>query len=671
MTIRYHIYIAGSVAVALAGCRPGAVSRRDDVAGGKAPAPAAAVAVAGKPHLNRLAGESSPYLLLHAHNPVDWFPWGAEAFEKAKAEDKPILLSVGYSACRWCHVMERESFSDEEVAALMNAGFVCIKVDREERPDVDQIYMAAVQALTGGGGWPMTVFLTPEGRPFFGGTYFPKDDRDGAPGFRSLLKEIRSAWGDRRKEITTASEDLANAVTRSIERRSTRDVPLSRELAAEGLDELADAFDPAYGGFGYSPANPKRPKFPEPPNLFYLLDQHRRGAKAGPNRRGPLDMVKKTMDEIVRGGIRDQLAGGFHRYSTDRSWTVPHFEKMLYDNAQLALVLTELFAITRDPRYQSEAIAALDFIARDLSAGENLFAASLDAESQGEEGKSYVWTRDEIKQALHDDSDFQFASVIFGLDKPPNFEGERYVLKRPATFEDEAKRLGLSEAAVAAKLESVRAKLLAARGLRPSPAKDDKVITSWNALGISAFAAAGAAFEAPKLVARAERAAEALLSVQKTPAGELARVSRGGKASLPATLEDYAFLIDALLRVSAATGRADDRAPAERLAKEMIDRFSDPKTGGFFNTQGNRSDLFVRPREWVDGVMPSGASAAATALVRLAKAGAPGEFLDRANRALTDVSGLVADRPGAAPMMLVAIDACLDARPVSAAPQKK
>ena len=384
---------------------------------------------------NRLAKETSPYLLLHAHNPVDWYPWGPEAFAKAKADDKPIFLSVGYSSCYWCHVMERESFENADIARGLNEKFVCVKVDREERPDVDQIYMHALQEF-GRGGWPMSMFLMPDGRPFFGGTYFPPSDREGMTGFPSLLKDVNEAWRDHRPELERDATRLTESVRRSLAGQAGRQrTPLSRTMAADGRTVLAEQFDPEYGGFGFSPQNPRRPKFPEPVNLIFLLDQHRREA-GDPQRSskvalGGVDaigMVATTLDQMARGGIRDQLAGGYHRYAVSRYWVVPHFEKMLYDNAQLASTHLLAFEMTGDPRWRREAEDIFTFIARSMTAPEGGFYSSLDAETDGEEGQYYVWTRDQVQQLLGDGTDYDAFAQVYGLKREANFEKGRYVL---------------------------------------------------------------------------------------------------------------------------------------------------------------------------------------------------------------------------------------------------
>ncbi len=599
---------------------------------------------------NRLARETSPYLLLHAHNPVDWYPWGSEAFAKAKAEDKPIFLSIGYSSCYWCHVMERESFLDPAIAKALNAGFVAIKVDREERPDVDQIYMTAVQAFTGGsGGWPMSTFLTPDGRPFFGGTYFPPGD------FSTLVNAVAGAWRDQRPAIEKDADNLADVVRRSSAGPSSRlgRVPLARELARGGVAALAEQFDPEFGGFGFNPARPKRPKFPEPVNLVYLLDQDRRikGDRGkGPD---PLAMVSKTLDHMARGGIRDHLAGGYHRYSTARDWSVPHFEKMLYDNAQLAEAHVLAFERAGDPRWKAEAEATFAFVARTLTAPDGLFYSALDAESEGEEGKSYVWTRAEVEQAVGP-ADFAAFAPAYGLDARPNFEGGRHVLLEPKAIADPA---------LEARLAPIRAKLLAVRDRRPAPPLDDKALTSWNALMIAAYAEGYRVLKDDRYKLAAARAADALLATMRGPDGRLLRTARGGKAKLPAYLEDYAFLAHALLRLHAATGDPARLAQARALADRMIADFADAKDGGFFYTAGDHEALLARPKDPFDNAVPGGNGVAIRALVALGVATGEGRYLDEAGRALGAFSGSLSTRPAGSPLMLLALEEYLDARP--------
>jgi len=607
---------------------------------------------------NRLARETSPYLLLHAHNPVDWHPWGPEAFAKAKAEGKPIFLSVGYSACYWCHVMERESFTDAGIAGAINAGFVAIKVDREERPDVDQIYMTAVQAFSGGsGGWPMSVFLTPDGRPFFGGTYFPPKE------FAALIKAVGEAWRDQRPALEKDADALADAV-----RRSTAGplkgpkVPLTRDLAAGGRAGLAEQFDPEFGGFGFDPARPNRPKFPEPVNLVYLLDQARRDRAAGVEKKAgpgqPLAMALKTLDAMARGGIRDHLAGGYHRYSTVRDWSVPHFEKMLYDNAQVAEALVLAFEETGDPRHSAEADATFAFVARTLTAPDGLFYSALDAETDGEEGKYYVWTRAEAGKALG--PDFATFAPPFGLDRKPNFEGDRYVLLR---------RDSDVNSNLEARLAPICARLLAARDRRPAPMLDDKVLTSWNALMIAAQAEGYRVLKDERLKVAAGKAADALLATMRTAEGRLLRTSRGGPAKLPAYLEDYAFLVHALLRLHAAAGDPARLAQARALADRMIADFADAKDGGFFYTATDHEALLARPKDPFDNAIPGANAVAIRALVALGVATAEPRYLDHAGKALAAFAPTLAARPAASPLMLTALGEYLDARPSGRAPE--
>jgi len=599
---------------------------------------------------NRLAGETSPYLLLHAHNPVDWYPWGPEAFAKAKAENKPIFLSVGYSSCYWCHVMERESFMDPAIARAVNAGFVAIKVDREERPDVDQIYMTAVQAFNGQGGWPMTVFLTPDGRPFFGGTYYPPAD------FAGLLKAVAGAWRDQRPALEKDADNLTAAVRRASAGPSRLGrVPLSRELARGGREALAEQFDPEFGGFGFDAARPKRPKFPEPVNLLYLLDQHRR-PPAGAAATGPLAMVVKTLDGMARGGIRDHLAGGYHRYSTVRDWSVPHFEKMLYDNAQLAGTHVLAFEATGDPRWRAEAEATFAFIARTMTAPDGLFFSALDAESEGEEGRYYVWSRTEIETILGPGEVFTAFAHVYGLDAKPNFEGDRYVLLEPKAVADQA---------LEARLAPARAKLLAARDRRPAPLLDDKILTSWNALMIGAYAEGFRVLKDGRYKLAAEKAADALLSLMTGPDGRLLRTARGGKAKLPAYLEDYAFLAHALLRLHAATGEPKPLSRARALVDRMIADFGDPKGGGFFYTAGDHEALLARVKDPFDNALPGANSEAIRALVALGVATGEGRYLDEAARALDAFAPSLSTRPGGSPLMLLGLEEYLDARPPS------
>ncbi len=618
---------------------------------------------------NRLARETSPYLLLHAHNPVDWYPWGPEALAKAKAENRPIFLSVGYSSCYWCHVMERESFMNPAIAKYLNEHFVSVKVDREERPDIDQIYMTALRAFGNGAGWPMSMFLTPDGRPFFGGTYFPPEDRDGFEGFLGVLKRVDDAWRDHRAELDKDADRLVTVVRRSLAGAGARGrTPLSRSVAAQGRVQLAEQFDPTYGGFGFSPENPRRPKFPEPVNLVFLLDQHRRGAK-GPPGSGldPLAMVVTTLDQMARGGIRDQLAGGYHRYATNRSWAVPHFEKMLYDNAQLAAAHLLAFERTGDVRWRHEAAATFAFLARTMTAPEGGFYSALDAEVGGEEGQSYVWTRDEVARVLGAGADHDVFAAVYGLALAPNFAGGRYVLLEPRSRAAQAEALGTTPGALEDRLAPLRAKLLAVRDRRPAPLLDDKVLTSWNGLMIAAYAEGFRLLKDEVYRQAAERAADFLLTRLRTPDGRLLRTYRSGQAKIPAYLEDYAFLAHGLLRLHAATGDPTRLDQARALTDRMIADFADTREGGFFSTAGDHESLLARPKDPFDGALPSGNSVAIRNLVALAAATGEGRYLDLAGQALDAFSATLAESPGALPLMVVALEEYLDARPATAA----
>ncbi|HKV07794.1 MAG TPA: thioredoxin domain-containing protein, partial [Thermoanaerobaculia bacterium] len=427
---------------------------------------------------NRLAGESSPYLLLHQHNPVDWYPWGAEAIEKARQEDRPIFLSVGYSTCYWCHVMERESFSSPAIAELMNRHFVNVKLDREERPDLDEIYMTATQILSGQGGWPNSVFLTPDLKPFYAGTYFPPTDRYGRPGFASVLEDLATAWRTRRADVEEQAEEMAKAMGRFLEERSKpADEPPRASVARQALESLARRFDPTWGGFGGAP------KFPTPSNLYLCLELAGEHPEAG-------EMLTATLDQMARGGIYDQLAGGFHRYATDREWKIPHFEKMLYDNGFLLELYAREHARTGDPQAARVVRETAEWVAREMTSPEGAFWSAIDAETHGHEGAYYVWTQEELKAALGEE-DFTFLAPILGFDGPPFFEGSHYVLHLPERLETVASRRRMAAEQLVRDVEMGKAKLLAARANRDRPLTDDKVLADWNGMLITGLAVAG------------------------------------------------------------------------------------------------------------------------------------------------------------------------------------
>jgi len=604
-------------------------------------------------HTNRLAGETSPYLLQHAHNPVDWSPWGPDALARAKLLDRPIFLSIGYAACHWCHVMERESFEDEGTAALLNASFIPIKVDREERPDLDQVYMAAVQAMTGGGGWPMSVFLTPEGRPFYGGTYFPDTPRHGLPSFRQVLETLARAWREQRAELEATGGRLVSAL---LEQTAAPAVgaPAGPDLLEAASALLVRSFDARTGGWGGAP------KFPQPMTLEFLL---RRAVTAGDA--GALAVVRKALDAMAGGGIHDQLGGGFHRYSTDARWLVPHFEQMLYDNAQLARIYVHAWAVTGEPRDREVALGTLEFLLRDLMRDDGTFAASLDADTDGTEGATFTWRAGEIREALGADAEL-FAEA-YGVTEAGNWEGVT-ILARVLTDADLAAARGGTASEVAARLAASRARLFELRGRRAQPARDDKALAAWNGLAIGAFADAARLLvraadpDAIDLAARyrsaGERAATAILAGLLDADGRLRRSWKDDRASGPGVLEDYAALADGLLALYEAT--FDERwfGAARSLVDVVLTRFGDP-AGGFFDVADDHERLLTRPKDVQDNATPSGSALVTHVLLRLAAFTGEGRYRTAAERAIATVTGLVARYPTAFAMWLQAIDLAL------------
>ncbi|MFM1801252.1 MAG: hypothetical protein RJA81_604, partial [Planctomycetota bacterium] len=600
---------------------------------------------------NRLRNSTSPYLLQHAHNPVDWYPWGTEAFAKAKKENKPIFLSVGYAACHWCHVMERESFMDEEIAKILNNSFVCVKVDREERPDVDAVYMAALQVFMDGGGWPMNMMLTPEGKPFFGMTYLPPRDREGVEGFESLLIRVRDAWRDHRPELLKDAENLTSAARRLAAAESAlfQRGPVPENLAELALKELADQFDPNYGGFGANSRNPKSPKFPEPTNLLFLLDLA--GSKDFPKDSNlPAQaqaMALTTMDCIARGGIRDHLAGGIHRYSTDRYWTVPHFEKMLYDNALWLSVCARAFDLTKDPAWKQEVDTTIAFMSRTLLLKGGGFASSLDADTKGQEGLTYLWTKAELEELIGDQPRASLFRDIYGLKLAPNFENRDYVLAIQQRWPIVSQDAGLSQHEINNVLAPLKERLLAARGKRPQPTLDDKCLTSWNGLAVAGLADAFRLTGNTKALELAQNCANFLLT-QHRQSDQLIHVSRAGSQSTDGPfLEDYAYLIQGLLHLYRATSEKSWLDKASDLAGEMIEKFSDTKNGGFFETVATAEDLFVRPRSLFDNAMPSSAGTATLVLAELAELTGKESFSNSAKASIASVSGFFSSSPDA------------------------
>ena len=593
---------------------------------------------------NRLAQETSPYLLQHRDNPVDWHPWGEDAIEKARREDKPIFLSIGYSACHWCHVMEHESFEDEAIAKLINDNFVPIKVDREERPDLDQIYMNAVQMLTGHGGWPMSVFLTPDLKPFYGGTYWPPHASRGMPGFDQILAAVADAWHHRREYAVQGAEQLTAELQNVGLAEAAGDASaLNVDLITHAAAQLGRSFDHTYGGFGQAP------KFPHPMDLQLLVRVAQRTGQPG-----PLDMVRLTLDRMAAGGIYDHLGGGFARYSVDARWLVPHFEKMLYDNALLAGAYLDAYFVTGDGNYARVLRETLDYILRDMTDPAGGFYSTEDADSEGHEGLFYTWTPDEIEAVLGTERGATFGRV-YDVSDTGNFEG-RSILNLPKTLEQNAAILGRTPEHLAAELAESREKLFAARERRVRPGRDDKVIVAWNGLMIDAIARAGAALNEPQYVIAADEAAKFILHNMRRDDGRLLHTWRAGTAKLDAYLDDYASLANALVSVYEANFDERHIDEATRLMDIVIEEFSDPEGGGFFFTATGHERLITRTKELTDSSTPSGNALAATALLRLGQLLDRADYLDAAERTLAVAAPIMQRAPLAAGQMLLALD---------------
>jgi uncharacterized protein YyaL (SSP411 family) len=592
---------------------------------------------------NHLAQETSLYLKQHAHNPVDWYPWGPEAIERAGQLNRPIFLSVGYSACHWCHVMEHESFEDPEIAGILNKHFVSIKVDREERPDLDHIYMTFVQMATGQGGWPMSVFLTPDLKPFFGGTYYPPTDQYGRPGFKRVLLTILDWWQKRRDEIT----ESAGQVTEHLQQASRLE-PAEGELEASLLNNavtvLRRAFDRTYGGFGSAP------KFPHPMDLRLLLRAWQRFDDPD-----ALQMAQLTLDRMAMGGIYDHLGGGFHRYSTDQRWLVPHFEKMLYDNALLSGAYLEAFQATGNAFYREVVEETLAYVRREMTSPEGPFYSTQDADSEGVEGKFFVWSAEEIEHVLGKESADVF-TYVYGVTPEGNWE-EHNILSRAKTLEQDARLLRLPEPGLRRQLDEAKRKLFEVRSRRVWPGRDEKVLTSWNGLMIAAFAQAAQVLDNPEYAATAARAADFILRRMRADDGRLLRTySAGSSPRLNAYLEDYAFCIDALVSLYEATFALRWIEAAVDLAGVMIEQFWDAAEAGFFYTGKDHEQLIARTKDAHDSSTPSGNAMAATALLRLAKLTGRREFQEKAEATLRAFRGLMAQAPTAAGQMLIALD---------------
>jgi uncharacterized protein len=579
---------------------------------------------------NRLSAETSPYLLQHADNPVEWYPWGEEALTLAREQDKPILLSIGYSACHWCHVMAHESFENAAVAAVMNAHFVNIKVDREERPDIDQIYQAAQAMMTRrSGGWPLTMFLTPDQVPFYGGTYFPPTPRYNLPGFADLLQRVAEAYRERKAEIHAQNQDFIQALGRRVAPQQAQ-MPAESAIQA-GIAQLVQAFDSDNGGFGGAP------KFPNQPDWTLLLN-----IAAGGDEKAR-QMARLTLSRIADGGIYDHLGGGFCRYSVDAQWEIPHFEKMLYDNGQLLCLYADGWLLSGEPRWRAVVEQTIDWMLREIAAPQGGFYSSLDADSEGEEGKFYVWSRQEVRSLLTD-AEYAVAERCWGLDGPPNFEHQAWHLhlaSSPAAGEE-------------AQLDSARTKLFAARAKRIRPGLDDKLLTSWNALAIKGLARAGRVFDRPQWIVAAQRATD-FIREHLWVDGRLLATSKDGRAHLNAYLDDHAFLLDALLESLQGEYRQHDLQFAIELAEALLARFEDADSGGFFFTSHDHEQLIQRPKSPHDNAIPSGNGVAAFALQRLGHLLGEVRYLQAAERTLHAFGGDLDANPAACPTLLCAL----------------
>jgi uncharacterized protein YyaL (SSP411 family) len=591
--------------------------------------------------MNRLQHETSPYLRQHAENPVDWFPWGDDAFQRAKTEDKPILLSVGYSACHWCHVMAHESFEHAPTAQIMNDLFVNIKVDREERPDVDDIYMQAVMGMTGHGGWPMTVFLTPEGKPFYGGTYYPREPRHGMPAFRQVLVAVAEAFKDRRTGVEEQAGQLADALNRDLLEIGGDPDALNADLIAHAQAQISRGFDSTHGGFS------GHPKFPQPMNLEFMLRAHLRAGELA-----PLEQVAFTLTKMANGGIYDQIGGGFHRYSVDPIWLVPHFEKMLYDNAQLSRVYLHAWQITGEGLFKRTAEDIYDYIRREMTAPEGSFYSATDADSEGEEGKFFVWSKAEIEALLGDDA--AAAIEFWGVSSRGNFEGHN-ILNVPNEVDVVAARLNLSVQAVQAAVGRAREILYAERALRVSPGLDDKILTAWNGMMLASLAEAARVLDRADYRTAAVRAGEFLLRAMVASDGRLYRTHKDGVSKLNGYLEDYACLIDALLELYQTTFETRWFIEARRLTDHVLVHFS-AGDGGFFDTSDDHVPLIARPRNMQDNAVPSGNGLMVRQLLRLAAYTGEARYEDAARRTLALLTGALRQAPQAFTESLSALD---------------
>ncbi|HKZ77177.1 MAG TPA: thioredoxin domain-containing protein [Pyrinomonadaceae bacterium] len=596
-------------------------------------------------YTNRLVNETSPYLLQHAHNPVDWYPWGEEALERARRDQKPILLSIGYSACHWCHVMAHESFENPEIAKLMNENFINIKVDREERPDLDQIYMNAVQMLTHHGGWPMTVFLTPEGAPFYGGTYFPPEDRYNMPGFPRVLSSVAQAYSERSQDVAETAASIVSELQRLSATGDTE--TLTPDFLDAAYQGIIRNYDPVSGGFGGAP------KFPPAMTLEFLMHTYHRTEKSQ-----ALEVVANTCRKMALGGIYDQLGGGFHRYSTDAKWLVPHFEKMLYDNALLSRLYLHYFQLTHEPFARSIAQGILDYVLREMTDANGGFYSTQDADSEGEEGKFFVWTAEEIEQELGE-IDAPLFCAYYNVTREGNFEG-RNILNITRSQEEVAAAQDVSIDLLLNSLERGRQKLFRARESRVKPGLDNKILSGWNGLMLASFAEAAAILERAEYLEAARRNARFVLDKMRH-GGSLLRTFGNGSAKLNAYLEDYAFYADGLLALYQTTGELEWLLEAVSLTDLMITEFWDSEAGGFFFTGASHEKLIVRSKDYFDNATPSGNSVALDVLLRLAILTGNEEYRERAATMLRLIAPTARRFPSAFGRTLCALDFYLNA----------
>ena len=592
-------------------------------------------------HTNHLINETSPYLLQHAHNPVDWYSWGDEAFQKAKSQNRPILLSIGYSACHWCHVMERESFEDEKIAALMNDLFVNIKVDREERPDLDEIYMNAVQMLTGRGGWPMTVFLTPEGKPFYGGTYFPPEDRYGVPGFPKILQGVANAYREKPQDVERSVEQILAALQRmSLSTESQQ--PFSSDIIGQSAEQLAQAYDTDHGGLG------KAPKFPNVGvyELFLRHYHHSKGSRF-------LEMVTHTLTKMAQGGIYDHLGGGFHRYSVDEKWLVPHFEKMLYDNAQLVRIYAQVYSITGEPLFKQVVDETMNYLMREMLHIEGGFYSTQDADSEGEEGKFFVWTEEEISQILGEEASEIFCR-IYDVSEEGNFE-EKNILHPILTLEQASKFFRRDLKEIESLVSDAKGKLFQEREKRPKPFRDEKILTSWNGLMLSGLAEAIKILPHPSYLEAANRTLDFIFT-KMFRGGHLLHTYKSGTAKILGYLDDYAFLAAGLLDLFEATVNRAHLDRALELAEIMLHEFWDEAGGGFFYTGRSHERLIAQSKPIFDGSIPSGNAVATQVLLRLYHYTGKEDYLKRAEMILRAYYNAMENQPFGFAHMLAALD---------------